>query len=49
MAANSVFIVLLLSMVIYVSIFDVRRINRDRAETAAPATAPAANPAPAKP
>ena len=55
MAANSVFILLLLSMVIYVSIFDVRRLNRDRAEadaavnyiearSAAPAT-----PAPAKP
>ena len=49
MAANSVFIVLLLSMVIYVSIFDVRRINRDRAEAAPPATAPVTTPAPAKP
>jgi regulator of sigma E protease len=47
LAANSVFIVLLLSMVIYVSIFDVRRLNRDRAEAATPATAPAAAPAPA--
>lgn len=48
MAANSVFILLLLSMVIYVSIFDVRRLNRDRAADAAavPAAAP---PAPAKP
>jgi len=45
MAANSIFIVLLLSMVIYVSIFDVRRMNRDRAEAAVPA----APPAPAKP
>ena len=47
LAANSIFIVLLLSMVIYVSIFDVRRLNRDRAESAA--AAPAAPPAPAKP
>ena len=45
MAANSVFIVLLLSMVIYVSVFDVRRLNRDRAEAAPPV----AMPAPAKP
>lgn len=49
MAANSVFIVLLLSMVIYVSIFDVRRMNRDRTETATPAATPAPAPAPAKP
>jgi regulator of sigma E protease len=47
LAANSVFIVLLLSMVIYVSIFDVRRLNRDRAETVPPAPAPAH--APVKP
>jgi regulator of sigma E protease len=45
MAANSIFIVLLLSMVIYVSVFDVRRLNRDRAEAAVPSPAPA----PAKP
>ena len=49
MAANSIFIVLLLSMVIYVSIFDVRRLNRDRAEAATPAAAPATPPVPAKP
>jgi regulator of sigma E protease len=42
MAANSVFIVLLLTMVIYVSIFDVRRIKRDNAEpTPPPAAVPA--------
>lgn len=45
MAANSLFIVLLLTMVIYVSVFDVRRINRDRADAAPPP--PSA--APAKP
>ena len=44
MAANSVFIVLLLSMVIYVSIFDLRRIKRDNAEPIPPPSA-----APAKP
>jgi len=49
MAANSVFILLLLSMVIYVSVFDVRRLNRDRAADAAAGVPPAATPAPAKP
>ena len=49
MAANSVFFLLLITLVVYISVFDVRRMNRDRAESAAPATAPAATPAPAKP
>ncbi|RFC42032.1 MAG: regulator of sigma E protease [Verrucomicrobia bacterium] len=49
MAANGVFILLLLTMVVYISVFDVRRMNGDRAETAAPASAPAANPVPVKP
>jgi regulator of sigma E protease len=41
MSAQSVFMVLLLSMILYVSFFDVRRIVRDvntnRAESTAPA------------
>ena len=41
MTTQSVFLVLLFSMIIYVSVFDVRRIVRDvqsdRAEAAAPA------------
>jgi regulator of sigma E protease len=41
MAAQSTFVVLLFSMIIYVSFFDVRRVVRDvqssNAETAAPA------------
>jgi len=52
MTAQSVFLVLLFSMVLYVSVFDVRRIVRDvkadRAAEAAPAPAPAVQPAPAK-
>ncbi|WP_414660790.1 RIP metalloprotease RseP [Horticoccus sp. 23ND18S-11] len=60
MTAQSVFLVLLFSMVLYVSVFDVRRIVRDvkadRAAEAAPAPAPAPSvpaesapsPAPAK-
>ena len=47
MAANSIFIVLLLTMVIYVSIFDVRRIKRDNADAAPPP--PPASAVPAKP
>ncbi len=47
MTANGVFILLLLTMVIYISVFDVRRLNRDRADAAV--AAPAATPAPAKP
>jgi regulator of sigma E protease len=53
MTAQSVFIVLLFSMVLYVSVFDVRRIVRDAKAVraveapAAPAPTPAA-PAPAK-
>ena len=52
MTAQSVFLVLLFSMVLYVSVFDVRRIVRDvkadRAENAAPnnAAAPSTAPAP---
>jgi len=45
MAANSVFIVLLLTMVIYVSIFDVRRIKRDNADAAPTPPPPSAVPA----
>ena len=45
MTANGVFLILLVTMAIYISVFDVRRINRDRAESAPPP--PAA--APAKP
>ena len=51
MAAQSVFIVLLFSLILYVSFFDVRRIVRDvrteRAESQQPATRP--GPAPAAP
>ena len=43
-AAQSVFMVLLFSMVLYISIFDVRRWSRDAAESRIPASA-----APAKP
>ena len=43
MAAQSVFIVLLFSVILYVSVFDVRRIVRDaradRQESSAPAQA----------
>ena len=39
--AQSVFIVLLLSMVLYVSVFDVRRIVRDFRDEAPPASSPA--------
>jgi regulator of sigma E protease len=48
LATQSVFIVLLLSMFLYISVFDVKRWSRDSAETRmqAPAPAPAA---PAKP
>ena len=45
MTANGVFFVLLVTTVIYISVFDVRRINRDRAESAPRPPAPA----PAKP
>lgn len=48
MTAQSVFIVLLFSMVLYVSVFDVRRIVRD-AKAVRAVEAPAANPAPAAP
>jgi len=51
-AAQSVFIVLLFSMIIYVSVFDVRRIARDvRSDVSAKEAADAAKktPAPAKP
>jgi len=43
MATQSVFIVLLLSMFLYISIFDVKRWSRDVAEThtEVPSTAPA--------
>jgi regulator of sigma E protease len=48
-AAQSVFIVLLFSMVIYLSVFDVRRIVRsDRAEPTPAAQEPKSVPAPAK-
>ena len=48
---QSIFIVLLFSMILYVSFFDVRRIARNRAPETPAATAPAqpAEPAPAKP
>ena len=47
---QSVFMVLLLSMILYVSFFDVARMRREnRAEAAPRAAAPAAVPAPAKP
>jgi regulator of sigma E protease len=48
MTAQSVFIVLLFSMVLYVSVFDVRRIVRD-AKAVRAVEAPAANPPPAPP
>lgn len=48
MTAQSVFIVLLFSMVLYVSVFDVRRIVRD-AKAVRAIEAPATNPAPAAP
>jgi len=48
MGAQSIFVVLLLSMVLYVSFFDVRRWRREAREDKAQAAAPAA-PAPAKP
>ena len=41
-AAQSVFMVLLVSMVLYISIFDVRRWSRDSRDSHAQATAPAA-------
>jgi len=48
-AATSVFIVLLFSMIIYVSFYDVRRIMRDKGEPATPPPSPAAVPAPVLP
>lgn len=47
-AAQSVFMVLLFSMLIYVSFFDFRRIVRTEKAEPAPATAPASIPEPAK-
>jgi len=47
-AAQSVFFVLLISMILYVSIFDVRRWARDSREERAQVQAPAA-PAPTRP
>ena len=47
--AQSVFLVLLFSMVLYVSVFDVRRIVRDVRPDTPDNTAPAHNPAPAAP
>jgi regulator of sigma E protease len=49
MTAQSVFLVLLFSMVLYVSVFDVRRIVRDVKADRAPESAAPAQPQPAKP